>query len=119
MSDIYIVEKIQIKKESEKETYSINCVPRLDTGELVASVAVTEVATTDLTISNVAVSTEALDIEDEEGNDVEVPIGQAIQYHINNTGTAETMYKLKVVITTNSTPAREFINYVKLKVITD
>lgn len=117
MSDDYIVEKTQTKKVDEAETFSINCTPRLDSGELVALVAITEVDTSDLTISNEAVSTAVLDIEDEDGNDVSVPIGQAVQYHINETGTAETMYKLKVAITTDSTPARKLINYVKLKVI--
>jgi len=117
MSDDYIVERIHTKKVDEAETFSVNCTPRLDTDELVASVAVEEVDTSDLTISNEAVSTTVLDIEDGDRNDVSVPIGQAIQYHINETGTAETLYKLKLTLTTNSTPARILINYVRLKVI--
>ena len=119
MSDDYIVDKIHTKKVSEADTYSVNCTPRLDTGELVSSVTVVEVDTSDLTISNEAVSTAALDIEDADGNEVEVAIGNAIQYHINATGTADTLYKLRITLTTDSTPARTLINYVRLKVIAD
>jgi len=119
MSDDYIVDRIHTKKVSEAETFSVNCTPRLDTGELVASVVVAEVDTADLTISNEAVSTAALDIEDKDGNDVEVAIGKAIQYHVTATGTAETLYKIKLTLTTDSTPARVLINYVRLKVIAD
>jgi hypothetical protein len=84
----------------DEESGAINISPYLDSGELVASVTVTEITTSDLTLTNKAVSTAQLTILDET-----VPIGEAIQFTYSGC-LVGVLYKLAVQITTDSTPAR-------------
>jgi hypothetical protein len=84
----------------DEEAGAINISPYLDSGELVASVTVTEITTSDLTLTNKAVSTAQLTILDET-----VPIGEAIQFTYSGC-LVGVLYKLAVQITTDSTPAR-------------
>ncbi len=85
-----------------EDLHSVSAVGQLDSGELVASVTdVVEVTTTDLTISNKAVSTTELTI-----NNLAVAIGKAIQFKVVGQVVANSPYRLKVTVVTDSTPAQ-------------
>lgn len=93
--------------EGATDTAAVSFDKWLDSGELVASVTVTEVTSTDLTITNKAVSTAALTI-----NGKSVAIGRAATFSLsgqsasasNTDGTG--LYRIRVTPTTDSTPAR-------------
>ena len=92
----------QVWKSSvgDTEAGAVNVSPYLDSGELVASVTVTEITTSDLTLANKAVSTAELTILDET-----VPVGEAIQFTYSGC-LVGVLYKLAIQVTTDSTPAR-------------
>lgn len=96
-------------------TCSHNVTPALESGVLVDSITdVTDVtnagsATGDLTISSKQKNSTAY-TEDETGDTVAV--GKAIQWTISSTTTAPTKYKLKIVYTTDATPADTVVDYV-------
>lgn len=117
MSDDFTAPEIGQKKVSETEILSVDYTEVLNTGttnELLASVtSVTEVTTSDLTIANAAVNAAPIDI-----NDIEVAIGKAVQFSVVG-GVANTRYKIKIVIATDSTPARALIRYINLDVVED
>lgn len=94
-----VIDDIWEVSSGDTETGAIDIGPYLDSGELVASVSVTE-GSGDLTISNVQVSTGALTI-----NGVSVPTGEAILFTFSGM-TAGTKYTAEVEVTTDSTPAR-------------
>ena len=79
----------------------------LDSGELVASVTVTEVTSTDLTITNKAVTTAAQIV-----NGKSIATGRAASFSLSGQSASASnadgtgVYRLRVTPTTDSTPAR-------------
>lgn len=90
---------------NDVELVSINFTDHLDSGELLTGTpTVTEQTTSDLTLSNKAVST-ATYVEAKTNETV--AIGMAVQFTVTASGTTGT-YTIRVVVSTDSTPARTF-----------
>ena len=74
----------------------------LDAGEkLSGAPLVVEAGTSDLTITNKTINTAELEI-----NDVQVPIGEAVQYHISGFVSANFPYTINITVTTDASPAQ-------------
>jgi hypothetical protein len=98
--------------EGDTDLGSVSFSNQLDAGEtLTGTPLVVEVDTTDLTISNKTVSTAILEI-----NEVNVPIGEAVQFKVSGMLKETGVYKLKITVTTTSTPARTLVRYVRFDV---
>jgi len=102
------------KTVSEVANAAVSFGPKLRSGELLTGTpTVAEITTTGLTISNVAVST-AIEII----NGVSTAVGEAVLFKVVG-GSASTTHKIKITVTTDSTPAQTFVRGVKLLVLPD
>lgn len=110
--------EIPVVSVGDTDTGAISYDALLDDGELIASVGgVVEVTTSDLTISNVAASTATLKIDKKT-----VPIGRAVQFSVSGQSAtggddSDGKYRLRVTVTTDSTPARTLVRDFLFKAI--
>lgn len=73
----------------------------LDSGELLATPPIVlEDTTTDLTITNKTINTSIL----EDINGVDVPIGEAVQFHITGFVSDNFPYTINITVTTDAVP---------------
>lgn len=85
---------------------------QLDTSEvLTGTPTITEQTTSDLTITNKVVSTAALTINGES-----VAIGEAVTFAVSGQQLTGSPYTIKIVVSTDSSPARTLTRYVKFEV---
>jgi hypothetical protein len=104
----------QSKTASGVRNVAVSLAALLDVGELLTGTpTVAEVTTSALTITNAVVSTTELTI-----NGVAVPIGEAVQFQVAG-GVANTLYKIKITVLTDSTPAQTLVVSVRLNVTAD
>lgn len=97
----------------DERNVSLNFEPMLDAGELLTgSPIVVEQTTSDLTLSNKAVNTVALVIDD-----VDVAIGEAVQYHMSGQVVANSPYTVLATATTDATPAQKLNLWVEARVV--
>ena len=93
----------------ETRNFAVSFAGKLDTGELLTGTpTVVDNAPNspeDLTISNIGVNTSALTIDGES-----VAIGEAVQFAVSGF-VSGTTYKLKITVSTDSTPAQSLIGY--------
>ena len=90
------------------EVCSVSFVDALDSGELLTGApTVTEVTTSDLTIANKGISTVELTI-----NNQTVPIGMAVQFKITGQLVANSPYSIKIVVSTDASPAQTKVRWV-------
>lgn len=84
----------------------------LDSGEsMTGTPTVAEQTTSDLTITNEAVNTSTLTIK---GNSVAA--GRAVQFLVSGHLAANSPYKLKITVATDSTPAQTIVRHVQFLV---
>jgi len=97
---------------SDVELVAIDYQSHLDTGEtLTGTPTVVEVTTTDLTLGNKAVSSAVLTILGRS-----VPIAEAVQFSVTGQK-AGTQYRIRVTVSTTSTPARTLVRDVVLECV--
>lgn len=96
----------------DEQNGAVSFAKQLKTGELLTGTPTVEeeAGAGDLVISNVALNTDA-----EEINGVEVPAYEAVLFHVTSQSAGE--YALKLTVTTDSTPARTLVRYVKFHVV--
>lgn len=103
------------KKVSDVETQACSFADLLDTGELLTTLtSVLEVTTTDLTLDNKAISTAILSILDED-----VEVGEAVQWRVTGGTVANSLYGIKIIVVTDSSPARTLVRTVTLGIEAD
>lgn len=97
----------------ETRNVSLNFEPMLDDGELLTGTpTVDEEVTSDLALTNKAVNTTALVIDD-----VDVAIGEAVQYSMSGQLLSGSSYTMTVTATTDATPAQTLILKVAARVV--
>ena len=106
-------DKRSMSAGSTAVAFAANFTDWLDSGELIASVTISEAVTTALTLSSKAVSTAELTIKGETA-----AIGTAAQCMIDATNAvAGTTYTLIVTPTTDSTPPRSEVFYFEIECV--
>ncbi len=97
---------------NETRLFSVSFAGQLDSGELLTGTPlVTEETTSNLTITNKALNTAVLTV-----NDVEVAIGQAVQFLVTGQLVATGAYKIRVKCGTDATPAQTIEGFVDFDV---
>lgn len=87
--------------EGEEINSAISFSGELDSGEKLTGVpTVLEDTTSDLTITNKTINTAIL----EDVNGVDVPVGEAVQYHIAGFVSASFPYTINITATTDASP---------------
>lgn len=101
------------KAASEVRNVSLDLSGKLDDGELLTGTPTVEpVSPSDLTIANAGLNTAAITIN---GN--EVAISKAVQFRVS--GGTVGKHRIRVTVSTNSTPVQTLIGVVSLRVIAD
>lgn len=107
----------QSKTVSEVRNAVVSFSGKLDSGELLTGTpTVTEVNASSpqaLTIANIAINTTELTI-----NDISTAIGEAVQFSVSG-GIAGTVYTIKIVCSTDATPAQTLYGTITLRVRAD
>lgn len=106
--------EIRCKTESEVRNLAVDFSGRLDSGELLTDTPTAVDGSNTITTSSVAVSTTVLTI-----NGITVAVGKAVQFAVDDAGSAGTTYTFKVTVPTDSTPVQTLIANVRLLVIAD
>ena len=101
-----------IAAPGETNNFAVDYSNVLDSGELLTGTPVfTEQTTSDLTIVSPSVSTASLVI-----NGRTVSVGKAAQCNVSGQLVANSPYRIKIEVSTDSSPAQEMVNYVEFPV---